>query len=755
MKFKKLLTVSLAAGLLLSMQVKPANADMLSPGVNYVNESKSISGKAQRINRMTINMNAPYTTINMGISNPFTALSTTSSLSRLHTKEQNHVIGAINASLFTFESGLPTYLLAEGNNIVNLGAVSTNYNDFMHTPAAFGVTADNKAKVGKYDLSYSISHHGRSEQLTSLNRERNNGESILYTSSWPYETTRTNSTGLEVVVSTDSSVNTGHDFGETIQGKVTAIRPYGQFTSATIPQKGYVISAVKKEEVDKIRDLKVGDAIGLTVDVEKQWKGSKFMLATGPLLVQNGAVDLSIDLNSPRVTQRTARTAVATNADGSNAYFVTVDSGVTGSSGMTLTEFASYLKSIGAYNAINLDGGGSTTMVARKYGDILPTLVNRPSTGYERKVSSILEAVSTAPYGVGTYATASPKQAGSIPVDSTLGFKVDKVLDQYYNTLPIDQAKLKLISVSGGIGKIENNQFIAVKEGAGTVTAKYENASITIPVAVIPKVSDKPIALSALDSTSGLSAEAARGTASISTEKTIASKEGSGSVKLAYDFTSYKDGVSAAYLKWNSPYQIPNQPKRIGAWVYGDGMNHWLRGSLTDANGKEVVIDFTAEDKLDWVGWKYVEANIPTTAAAPFSLNRIYVAETKSTKKTKGSVWIDGIQALYTTAKTVQESFVPDPSVRIEKADKKFTVTFSQPMNAEFIHGKYVYVEDQYGVRQAVTVKKGATPTQLIVEAPAGGYKSGQNYQLVVTHFVPNSSNIKMVKDHITEFKIQ
>src|SRR5690606_1128116 len=120
-----------------------------------------------------------------------------------------------------------------------------------------------------------------------------------------------------------------------------------------------------------------------------------------------------------------------------------------------------------------------------------------------------------------------------------------------------------------------------------------------------------------------------------------------------------------------------------------------------------------------------------------------------------GSLWIDGIQALYTTAKTVQESFVPDPSVRIEKADKKFTVTFSQPMNAEFIHGKYVYVEDQYGVRQAVTVKKGTTPTQLIVEAPAGGYKSGQNYQLVVTHFVPNSSNIKMVKDHITEFKIQ
>src|SRR5690606_19147348 len=126
---------------------------------------------------------------------------------------------------------------------------------------------------------YTITHNGQSSQLTSLNRERERGESILYTSSWPFENTRTNNTGLEVVVSTSTSVNTGHEFGEKVPGKVTAIRPYGQYTSATIPKNGYVISAVDKAEVDKIRDLKIGDNVELTVDVEKQWKGSKFMLA--------------------------------------------------------------------------------------------------------------------------------------------------------------------------------------------------------------------------------------------------------------------------------------------------------------------------------------------------------------------------------------------------------------------------------------------------------------------------------------------
>ena len=752
MNYKKLLTVVLTLVLFFTLSLQEASAGTISQGVYHTSESKNVSGKPQRINQMTINMNKPYTTIDVGISNPYTALATTSSMSRSHSKDQHHVIGAINASLFTFENGLPSYLLADGKEIVNLGAVSTKSNDFMHTPAAFGVTPDNKAKVGTYELSYTIEHNGKNSQLTSLNREREAGESILYTSSWSYPTTRANATGVEVAITTSASVNTGNNFGEKITGKVSAIRPYGNDQPLTIPKNGYVISASSTEQVDKIRNMKIGDAVSLAIDVEQAWKGSKFMLATGPLLVQNGAVDLTIDLDSPKTTQRTARTAVATNADGSNAYFVTVDSGITGSSGMTLVEFANYLKSIGAYNAINLDGGGSTTMVARKYGELMPTLVNRPSQGTERRVSAILEAISTAPYGVGTFVKAAPAQAGNIVVGSQTGFKADFVLDQYYNTLPIDQSKLVLESVSNGIGKIVNNQFVAEKTGSGTIVAKYENATLSLPVTV---VSDKPIAMSALDSASGLTFEGIRATGSLQTEGAIAPKQGSGSVKLSYDFTAHKEGISAAYMKWNSASKIPNHPKRLGIWVYGDGMNHWLRGSLTDANGKEVVVNFTAEDKLDWVGWKYVEADIPTTAAAPLSLNKIYVAETKSTRKSKGSILLDGLQAIYSSNATNMQSFVPDSKARAEQSQKDFTVTFSQDMKSEFVHSKYIYVEDQFGVRQAVTVKKGATPKQIIVEAPTAGYAAGKNYRLVVTHMVPNTANIKMTKDHVTEFQVK
>lgn len=51
----------------------------------------------------------------------------------------------------------------------------------------------------------------------------------------------------------------------------------------------------------------------------------------------------------------------------------------------------------GCYDAINLDGGGSTTYVAKQEGDDEISLVSSPSDGYERSVSTSLMMVSTAP----------------------------------------------------------------------------------------------------------------------------------------------------------------------------------------------------------------------------------------------------------------------------------------------------------------------------------------------------------------------
>jgi hypothetical protein len=81
------------------------------------------------------------------------------------------------------------------------------------------------------------------------------------------------------------------------------------------------------------------------------------------------------------VAGRQPRTLAGVRADGT-LLLVTVDGRLPGwSAGMTLPEAARLMRSLGARDAINLDGGGSATMVVR--GEV----VNRPADRVERRVS--------------------------------------------------------------------------------------------------------------------------------------------------------------------------------------------------------------------------------------------------------------------------------------------------------------------------------------------------------------------------------
>jgi hypothetical protein len=82
---------------------------------------------------------------------------------------------------------------------------------------------------------------------------------------------------------------------------------------------------------------------------------------------------------------RHPRTAVGLSADGKKLYLAVVDGRSTASVGMTCVELAATMKSLGAHEALNLDGGGSSTMYLRGRG-----VVNRPSDGSERVVANHL-----------------------------------------------------------------------------------------------------------------------------------------------------------------------------------------------------------------------------------------------------------------------------------------------------------------------------------------------------------------------------
>lgn len=84
------------------------------------------------------------------------------------------------------------------------------------------------------------------------------------------------------------------------------------------------------------------------------------------------------------------RTALGITEDRTGMFLLVIDGRVPFSRGYTMVELALLMEQLGAYEAINLDGGGSSTMVARKTNGKVRVL-NTPSDGKPRDVPNGLE----------------------------------------------------------------------------------------------------------------------------------------------------------------------------------------------------------------------------------------------------------------------------------------------------------------------------------------------------------------------------
>lgn len=116
-----------------------------------------------------------------------------------------------------------------------------------------------------------------------------------------------------------------------------------------------------------------------------QWDN---IMVSGPLLLQKSQ---SVPVNdTPFSSNRHPRTAAGITAD-NELLLITVDGRNEKAQGMSLPELTKILKWLGAVDAMNLDGGGSTTLFTEKEG-----VVNYPSDNAnfdhkgERKVANII-----------------------------------------------------------------------------------------------------------------------------------------------------------------------------------------------------------------------------------------------------------------------------------------------------------------------------------------------------------------------------
>jgi len=109
----------------------------------------------------------------------------------------------------------------------------------------------------------------------------------------------------------------------------------------------------------------------------------------GTLLVENGRNLGATAQVAP--TQRHPRTAAGVSRDGRTLLLLVVDGRQAGwSIGATLPELAQMMLDAGAWNAVNLDGGGSSAMWHREPGATAGHVLNRPSDGHVRPVANHL-----------------------------------------------------------------------------------------------------------------------------------------------------------------------------------------------------------------------------------------------------------------------------------------------------------------------------------------------------------------------------
>lgn len=297
---------------------------------------------------------------------------TTSSIAKRNSRNDQTVIAAMNADFFNMETGENDLNQVIEGEIVKgvkkplraqfgLGYSRTPYIEkfvfegtTITSDARFAIDAVNNLKDSTVVV---LNHFFRKYS-------RKEGESVLV-----LHTARRN--GDTVVTVARDSLKTGERFG--IRDSVWLVRAH-DFRRT------------------QLKHIAMGDTVRLVLSFLPRRERLKTLVGGLPRIVVDGrnlpATDSLPGLTAKFTETRHPRTGVGFSRNGSTVYFVTVDGRQQSSIGMSLVEFGDLMIELGCYQALNLDGGGSTTMVVED------KIVNSPSDASgERSVANALLVV--------------------------------------------------------------------------------------------------------------------------------------------------------------------------------------------------------------------------------------------------------------------------------------------------------------------------------------------------------------------------
>lgn len=252
-------------------------------------------------------------------------------------------------------------------------------------------------------------------------------------------------------------------------------------SDVTIPAGSYAIVGCGSTAKSMVDGLSVGDEVTLESKIEL---GNSTILpqqltSGNPWIVENG-VNRKAEGDRPDAPARHPRSAIGYDKDGKTMIMLVVDGRSAISAGVHANELADLMLYAGAYTAINVDGGGSSTLYTSAFG-----VRNQTSDGRERSVSCAMFAVANAPADDKTvteirfadWAMQFPRYGVYHPVIygyNRYGVLVDTDVEGY------------TLSCDSKIGEITNNgtQFFGTGSGTGALKATYNGLEASIPVTI-------------------------------------------------------------------------------------------------------------------------------------------------------------------------------------------------------------------------------------------------------------------------------
>lgn len=429
----------------------------IAPGVvRYKYQVKRSKGNAEA-NVIKVDLNNPHAKINtVAGGGTYTNKATVSQMAN-----RTNAVALVNGDFFTMQlEGAP-----QGPSVINGETKSSPavLNDIW----SFGIDSNDKAfiELTKFVGSVTASN-GRSFPIDGLNKTKywyqpsmeysHQNKIQLYDSFWTAKT-RGDKNGGEVLLNENNVV-------EQIS--------YNKGLDMSIPN-GKKILQFSGSAIKFIQDnVKVGDKLGIKYNIEpnRNWK---MMIGGHAVLVDNGAVKpYTRDIKF--IDGVRARTAVGISQDGKTVYVVTAEGRTKRSSGLTIAELAKFMQEIGVYKAMNLDGGGSTTMAVRNLGDLNRTRSTNPErNGAERRVVNGLGVYNTSK-NTGLIADGKFESDLDTIVGEQVNLKLKSAWDEFLNPIDIKTRTYTISDSSNGSNILNGQTYLPLTPGKFTINLQAD-----------------------------------------------------------------------------------------------------------------------------------------------------------------------------------------------------------------------------------------------------------------------------------------